>query len=237
MNDFKQKKVTVRNVSFNLMTYTRSLELCAKMNYETENLDFIDEINPNDVLYDLGACEGRFTIYAASKGIRVFSFEPEQKNFTVLNQNIKLNDNVSNLITAINAGVGAHNGKAKLNIGQPWEGGHQKVIEISTTRKDLGFTFIDSQEVNILSLDSVAGKDLPAPNYLKVDVDGSEIPFLEGAKSTLENTNLLGIIIELNILDVNFKNIINNLSAFGFKEKKRYSIPNEASLYNITFYR
>lgn len=36
----KYSEVEVRGVHFKLMTYTRSLELCARMNYETENLDF-----------------------------------------------------------------------------------------------------------------------------------------------------------------------------------------------------
>jgi hypothetical protein len=40
--DLKHTEVKVRNTIFKLMTYTRSLELCAKMNYETENLDFIE---------------------------------------------------------------------------------------------------------------------------------------------------------------------------------------------------
>ena len=48
--DLKSTEVKVRDTSFKLMTYTRSLELCARMNYETENLDFIDDISSDDVL-------------------------------------------------------------------------------------------------------------------------------------------------------------------------------------------
>ena len=60
-----QTEVDVRGSTLNLMTYTRSLKLCAKMNYETENLDFIDGMKQGEVLFDLGACEGRYSIYAA----------------------------------------------------------------------------------------------------------------------------------------------------------------------------
>lgn len=42
--NLKHTEVEVRGIHFKLMTYTRSLELCARMNYEPENLDFIDII-------------------------------------------------------------------------------------------------------------------------------------------------------------------------------------------------
>ncbi|HMK07007.1 MAG TPA: hypothetical protein VK476_05710, partial [Flavobacterium sp.] len=71
IQNLKHTDVALRGTNFKLMTYTRSLELCSRMNYETENLDFIDLIEGGKVMYDLGACEGRFSIYAAMKGIRV----------------------------------------------------------------------------------------------------------------------------------------------------------------------
>ena len=68
--DGKKHVVThVRGVNLSLVSYTRALELCARMNYETEVLDFIDEIGEGQVLYDLGACEGRFALYAAMQQV------------------------------------------------------------------------------------------------------------------------------------------------------------------------
>jgi FkbM family methyltransferase len=154
LEEMNYSEVAVRGISFKLMTYTRSLELCARMNYETENLDFIDTINPNEVLYDLGACEGRFSIYAALKGVRVISFEPEAKNFLVFSQNIVINAIGEDRLKAINAGVGAKNGNAIINIGQPWEGGHQKVVEHGEIRNDLNFNFVENQEIKLFSIDS-----------------------------------------------------------------------------------
>lgn len=238
IQELKQTEVRVRGISIKLMTYTRSLELCARMNYETENMDFIDDINPGEVLYDLGACEGRFSLYATLKGVTVIAFEPEWKNFDVLKQNIELNKVDEDRITAINAGVGAGNGKAILNIGQPWEGGHQKIVNHSEIREDLGFRFIEQQEINIISLDSfVEDSNYPSPDYLKIDIDGSEMPFLRGAIGTLQSKKLKGIIFELHETDSNFNNIINLLKSYGFNETGRYNVPNEPNLYNITFQR
>lgn len=232
----KYTEVNVRGSVFKLMTYTRSLELCARMNYETENLDFIDKIETDEVMYDLGACEGRFSIYAAMRGIRVVSFEPEAKNYQVFSENLKINGIGNKKVNAINAGVGEKNGKAIIKIGQPWEGGHQKVVEHGNVRNDLDFNFVESQEIDIYSMDSFIDKGLyPSPNYIKIDIDGSEMPFLKGATRTLKDKNLKGIIFELNEKDPNFKNIIKCLNENGFIEKEKFQVPNEPSLFNIIF--
>ena len=80
----------VRGVKMSLLANNRTLELCSKMNYQKENLDFIDSIPKGGTLFDLGACEGRFSIYAALKGINVIAFEPEKMNFKALSENKKL---------------------------------------------------------------------------------------------------------------------------------------------------
>lgn len=234
----KHTEVEVRGVNFKLLTFTRSLELCARMNYETENLDFIDEIPAGAVLYDLGACEGRFSIYAAKKGIRVYAFEPEAKNFSVLTRNLSLNEITDSQVSAVNAGVGWQNGNAFINIGQPWEGGHQKVVEHGEIRSDLNFNFVSRQEIKLISIDAfIADGTHPFPDYLKVDIDGSEMPFLKGASETLKNNQLKGIIFELNEMDPNFGEIIRILANNGFTETTRHGVPNEPDLYNIVFAR
>ena len=230
----RHTKIITRGIHLKLVTYTKSLELCARMNYETENLDFIDRIMPNEVFYDLGACEGRFSIYAAKKGIKVFSFEPDKKNFLAFTQNILLNN--IKLITAINAGVGSKTGKAVLKIGQPWEGGHQKVVDHGEVRDDLNFVFVEHQQIDVLSMDLYVENN-PVPNYLKIDIDGSEMPFLEGASKTLQSTELKGIIFELNEKDKNFDQIVAVLTSNGFREQARYNVPNESHLYNIVYLR
>lgn len=236
IQNLKHTHIALRGVDFKLMTYTRSLELCARMNYETENLDFVDLIAKDEVMYDLGACEGRFSIYAAMKGIRVIAFEPEAKNYLVFSQNIALNQIGENQLKAVHAGVGAKNGKAVINIGQPWEGGHQKVVEHGEIRNDLNFNFVENQQIDLLSIDTfIAENNVPMPNYLKIDIDGSEMPFLVGAAKTLQSPDLKGIIFELNDLDPNFNNIISTLRNNGFEEDKRFSVPNEPNLFNILF--
>ena len=229
------KYITLRNINMKLLAYNRSLELCAKMNYETENLDFIDHIKPTEIFFDLGACEGRFSIYAALKGIKCYAFEPDKYNFEILKKNIELN-NLSHLIEPFNIALGECNKDGLLKVGQPWAGGHNKVVENEYNRQDLEFTYNEVQKVNIFSLDSfIKSANIPFPNYLKIDVDGSENAVMLGASKTLRNTELNSIIFELNIIDKYFISIIENLKIYDFVEIKRYLVPNEKHLYNVLF--
>jgi FkbM family methyltransferase len=234
MNNPEQiTSVNVRNTSFRLLTFNRSLELCARMNYEVENLDFIDNLPPNAVLYDLGACEGRFSIYASRKALKVFSFEPNKDNFEILQKNIQLND-LTEEITTFNSGVGEASKKAILQIGQPWPGGHQKEVKHDEVREDLNFSFVGSEEIDIVSLDSIIEeKKLPIPDALKIDIDGSEVPFLKGAQKTLRQPQLKQIIFELDTADKNYSWILENLKSAGFVTTASFQVPNEPTLFNV----
>jgi FkbM family methyltransferase len=208
------------------------------MNYETENLDFIDHIPEGSTMYDFGACEGRFSIYAAKRNIRVFAFEPDEYNFLVFTENIKLN-NLENKITTYKLAVGNKNNTAIMKIGQPWPGGHQKVVQFDNyERLDLNFDYELESTIQIIALDEfIKEHQLPMPDFIKIDIDGSELPFLDGARKTLSNSTLKGIIFELCLNDSKFDYIIEKLKNAGFIEKSRHKIPNEDVLYNFIFER
>lgn len=229
---------TVRGTSMVFVGYTRALELCARMNYEVEVLDFIDSIEAGSVLYDLGACEGRFALYAALRGVKVLAFEPEDRNFEALTRNIEHNNLSPTSFAALKLAVGAADGTSELKIGQPWAGGHQKVVATATGRVDLDFNFTEHQKIEVVSLDSWIEKTgSPLPHYLKVDVDGSEISFLEGAKKTLASPQLKSIMFELSERDPGFEVAIATLAGHGFVRHQSYQIINEPQLFNILFVR
>ena len=220
------------------VAYTRSLELCSRMNYETENLDFIDQIKAGEVLFDLGACEGRFSIYAALKGIKCHSFEPEKNNYSAFLENLQVNTLGQEIVKTYKLAIGEENKKGKLNIGQPWAGGHQKVVQQVETREDLKFDFKDVEEIEVVSLDQfIEDNNIEHPDYLKVDIDGSEVSFLQGAQKTLRNKKLKKVIFELETNDKNFDLIILNLKKNGLEEEQRFGVPNEPNLFNIIFKR
>ena len=238
--DCKQHVVTqVRGVDLSLVSYTRALELCARMNYETEVLDFIDGIGEDEILYDLGACEGRFALYAAMWQIHCYAFEPEAANFQAMMENIALNGAaVQNYITPVNCAVGSFSGRAKLHVGQPWAGGHHKTVANEAERSDLSFDAVTEQEISIVALDEyVCSAKLPTPNYLKIDVDGSELAVLDGAEDILSTPELKGIIFELCTTDRSYQQVISRLNSLGFLTGTHHPVPNTSDLFNVVFAR
>ena len=58
---------------------------------EPETLAWIDHIKPGEILLDVGANIGIYTLYAASRGITVYAFEPMAENYHHLVRNIEHN--------------------------------------------------------------------------------------------------------------------------------------------------
>ena len=88
----------IRQVTSNGHTYafvcpnrTVSWRVTTFLTKEPETIEWIDTFSPGDVLFDIGANIGLYSIYAASRNIRVRAFEPESQNYALINQNIFLN--------------------------------------------------------------------------------------------------------------------------------------------------
>lgn len=71
---------------------------------EPDTVEWIDTFKKDDVFFDVGANIGIYTILAAQKGATVFAFEPESKNYALLNRNVVLN-NVQANVTAYCMGL------------------------------------------------------------------------------------------------------------------------------------
>jgi len=130
-----------------------------------------------DVVLDCGSYVGCFTLIASKlvgKKGKVISFEPDATSYRKLLQNIELNK--LNNVIAINKGVFDKEKKQKFYA-----------------RTSRGSSFIFESEgmktisVNVTNIDNVV-KDLKLEkiNFVKMDVEGSEMQVLSGAKNTLK---------------------------------------------------
>jgi FkbM family methyltransferase len=143
--------------------------------YEMEKQTaFRSLIRPGDVVYDLGANVGFYSLLASvlvgPKG-RVFSFEPLPRNLELLRKHIGEN-NITNCVIVASA-VSDRRGTAQFDAqGDP----HM------TKLSEAG-----SMTVKLTSLDDLlaSGEILP-PNVIKCDIEGSEFDALNGARNTLE---------------------------------------------------
>ena len=185
---------------------------------EKDVYNFIDTINSEeDIFFDLGACEGRFTIYAMKKNIKTYSFEPDCYNFNVLIKNINLNNIKNN--NAFKIALSDQNNNINLLKGQPFPGGHLKILENGERITHLNIKEIEKVECYKLDY-FIKINNLPYPTHIKIDIDGSELNFIKGADTTLKLCK--EVYIELFTHQINIINILKN--NYNFKLKDKYQI-------------
>lgn len=135
---------------------------------------FEELINEGDIVYDLGAMVGFYTLVAAElvKGDgRVYAFEPSPRNVYYLKKNIEIN-NYENVIF-MNYAISDENGDAFFNTGRSISTGHL------VKKGDL--------TVRTASLDSLCSKGkIHQPDFIKMDIEGAEYKALVGAKNILK---------------------------------------------------
>jgi FkbM family methyltransferase len=127
------------------------------------------------VVYDVGAFHGILTMFFASRCRQVVSYEPNEINQARLIENVRLNklDNVQ----VRKLGVGSEAGSGVLRYSPAMAGGG--TLDSSSIAGA-------SQRVEITTLDGdIAMAALPAPDLIKIDIEGWEIEALRGARETL----------------------------------------------------
>jgi FkbM family methyltransferase len=160
-----------------------------------------ESMSAGGVLYDIGANVGTFSLVAAKVCARrgtVVAFEPGFASYSHLCGNIVLNRCEAIIIpvplaVAGTCGLGSFR-YLSLDPGQSRHDFKQEAWDADTA--DTPKRYI--QPVLSMTLDSaISTFALPAPNHLKVDVDGGEIEVLQGAAQTLANPALHSILIEI----------------------------------------
>ena len=206
---------------------------------EPETLEWIDSMSENDILYDVGANVGLYSLYASKKGLSVYAFEPESLNYAELNKNIYLNQ-IKN-IHAYNIGLNKKTVFDSLNLSTFTKGWSMHTATQAKDFEHKPFEPAYRQGLFLASLDDLVEKfGLPVPNYLKIDVDGLEPEIIQGAEKTLQRSELKSILIELNESCSADLKVIHTLEAYGFslqKKERADCIDSEkfATLYNFIF--
>ena len=146
---------------------------------ETEIIKKI--IKEGDYVLDLGANIGYYTLLfsrlVGDKG-KVFAFEPDPKNFSVLKRNIELN-NYKNVILVQKA-VSNKNGNTNLFLSDVNTGDHRLFADIKNKK---------SIVIQTVKLDDYF-KDLHKPiSFIKMDIQGSEGLAIDGMKKLLSKNH------------------------------------------------
>jgi len=150
-----------------------------------------NEIQPGNNVLDIGANIGYFTLIFAnlvSNTGKVFAFEPEPQNFSLLKQNIEING-YKNVVLE-NRIVSDRNGKTKLYLSEENAGMHRIYPSHFCSEK-----FV---QVEMLSLDDYfqSNEFNNKINFIKIDAEGSELGVLNGMTNLLESNKKVKIFLE-----------------------------------------
>ena len=153
-------------------------------------------IAPGMVAVDAGANDGLYTLFLAGrvgKTGRVLAFEPSQREFARLRNNVELNrlENVQLFDSALSN----RDGEAQLRIAGYEHEGQNTLGGFAYE----GIETLRTEQVRTVPLDSaVAEAGLARLDFLKIDVEGGETRLLQGAQTVLRD---LRPVILLEVLD------------------------------------
>jgi len=170
------------------------------------------------VLVDVGANVGMYTIWAAAtRGVRVFAFEPESLNYAMLNRNIVANG-LAEKVTAYCLALSDHSGLGELHLAQFMAGGSCHSLDEKLDPHHRPARPVFTQGCVSASLDELvrAGK-VPAPRHVKIDVDGFEPQVIEGALETIRSGAVRSLLIEVNQNLPDHMEMVRRLGALGFR--------------------
>jgi FkbM family methyltransferase len=182
-------KIKLKGLSY----LARSIDIAHMGDGEREKW-FLKELTPgeNELFVDVGANLGQFSV-PMGKRTKVLAFEPDERNFELLQTNIHLNG-VENNVKAVPIALADRNGKIRLFLGRA--GIFSTVMDpISLS---LGWIPEGIREVDCITLDSALTRyGLRKIDWLKIDVEGSEFLVLTGARESMMTRKISNILIEI----------------------------------------
>ena len=161
---------------------------------EPETLKWIDSFENRSVIWDIGANIGLYSLYAAkTRNCKVFAFEPSVFCLEFLSRNIWLNE-LQGQITIVPNPL---SNKAQPNLltlhSREWgESSNSFGTSLDQDGKEINASF----DYNILGItidEAISKLNLPAPQHIKIDVDGIEPLILAGGVQTLKQVESVSV--------------------------------------------
>lgn len=168
---------------------------------------FLDAVDPGDVVWDVGACIGTYACLAADAGARVVAFEPDPANRARLRGNLARNapegdwrvvaaaladgdDDVAVLRSQFREVGSGHHYLLPASLGAAAEDEHGHGHGHGHRADAEGGADADDRRLPVAAGDSLVGRDLPAPDAIKLDVQGAEGLALAGLRGTLSGVRV-----------------------------------------------
>jgi FkbM family methyltransferase len=174
-------------------------------------------VRPGDVVYDVGANLGLYSRYLVSLGARqVIAFEPVEENRRLLAANLALGQS-GERVTVQPFALADADGAADFQL-DDWQSTSGTLSQVtgggpSLARQNLNLGPV-SRSVPCRRLDTLVAAGLPAPDVIKIDVEGAEALVLRGAERLLRQ-GAPRLLIELHGAE-NAREVLSILLASGY---------------------
>lgn len=197
-------------------------EKVLKKDNEKELLEtFLHEIRPGDIVLDIGANIGLYTLPSALKmqgNGSVFAFEPVPIWFKRLRENIDLNGLSSDdLVILYNIGLSNKNEMCDMIIKEVQGSGMGSISP--NYREHLDPDKVISIHVRLVQGDQfVREQGIPPPNLVKIDVEGAELAVLQGLEKSLRHEECRFVLCEVHprFMSESPENVKKILQDYGF---------------------
>lgn len=126
----------------------------------------------------------------SNENARIISFEPNPWNFNRIRLNLSLNKTLQDKITLYNCALGNKDGYESMRLSSNIDKGYSSTSRLNEAHskihsENLPDGFVD-YNVKVCRLDSFIEKNEICPDVIKVDIEGAENIFLEGAFNTIK---------------------------------------------------
>ena len=175
-------------------------------------------VRPGDLVIDVGANVGIFSLHCARLGAQVYGFEPEALNYSICSLNKAINK--FHNVEFFNVGVGETSKTATLHVNPLNSGAHslfrseamrdsshylpwEPITEDLTESQEIQ---TESQDIQVHPLDYYDFAVQGDVRLLKVDVEGYELEVLDGMKKVLKESPPGVIFIEDRVALERFRN-------------------------------
>ena len=210
--------------------------------YQKKIINKLKQIFNNnlDVVFDVGAHKGEFVKLITKNFItnKIYSFEPSEKSFTILKNNISDKKINSNQIFLNNFGLGMINEKKKFK--QMKESSSSTLSEINTDtkyfrRKNFFLNFGSKSKIfeeTIVNIENgfsfIEKKKIEKIDLLKIDTEGHEYFVIKGFGENLKKIKVIFFehhYDNMIIKNYTFSEIHNYLIEKNFKAHSKFKMP------------
>jgi len=161
-------------------------------------------VKPTDICWDIGANTGTYTLHLSRLASQVFAFEPVPHNLDILDD-VKRRGHLENVVIrqlALSDGVG----RSPMTI--PVEGfyGGFYLARLEAAGE---------LDVETSTVDALIASGVPAPDFIKCDVEGAEARVLDGAHELLTRSRPIWL------LETFEDGIVERLRSYGYSAHVR----------------